>query len=631
MDDYTTDITILHTDTKFRNKCREDFLFWAEHCVKIKPKGGGDDIPFRLNYPQRKLVALFEEMRRADRPIRVILLKARQWGGSTCTQIYMAWLQLIHRKGLNSLIIAHQSAGSEEIKDMFLRMIENYPQAMLVDEGENFEGKKICNAGRSGLAMRIPARNCKLKIGSAERPDSCRGGDYNLVHLSEVGIWKRTEGKRPEDIVRSACSGVLLKPLTMIVMESTANGTGTFFHTEYMAAARGESQFRALFIPWYEIEAYRLELTPSEREQLLLTLEEERYSDADTSRRPSGRYLYSLLQRGVSPEAIAWYLQERTKYSDQAQMAAEYPSDDIEAFAHSGARVFDREAVERLRMHCDTPEARGEIVSLRRDGEEGCLEDLHFTSSQQGGLKIWKFPAEISPLTPPLSDRYLTVVDVGGRSTKADWSVIAVFDRAAALDDNTSAAPEIVAQWRGHCDIDLLAWNATRIAAFYHNALLVIESNTLETHDANRWTEGEQSSYILQLIREQYPNLYERASPADLVREGYPTRLGFHTNTRTKPAIISHLIKIVREGLYTERDADCLDEYLRYERRPDGSYGAILGSHDDILMTRAIGLYISAFEMEPPRLLPQPCRHSPYYGRHTAAQRPRPASESTLF
>ena len=46
--------------------------------------------------------------------------------------------------------------------------------------------------GRSGAIYRVPSRNCKIKIGTAERPDSCRGGDYNLVHCSEVGIWKKT-------------------------------------------------------------------------------------------------------------------------------------------------------------------------------------------------------------------------------------------------------------------------------------------------------------------------------------------------------------------------------------------------------------------------------------------------------
>lgn len=117
-----------------------------------------------------------------------------------------------------------------------------------IDEAYNENEPKIVGVGKSGSISRIPQRNCKIKIGTAERPDSCRGGDYNLVHLSEVGIWKATEGKKPEDIVRSACSGILLKPYTMIVYESTANGTGNFFHREYTAAKEGKSQFEAMFV-----------------------------------------------------------------------------------------------------------------------------------------------------------------------------------------------------------------------------------------------------------------------------------------------------------------------------------------------------------------------------------------------
>ena len=155
------------------------------------------------------------------------MLKARQWGGSTTTQLYMAWLQFLHKKGLNSLIIAHQGSGSDEIKDMFDRMIADYPVEMLHPLGDAWSENevKMVGVGKSGSIHRVPQRNCKIKIGTAERPDSCRGGDYNLVHLSEVGLWRKTEGKSPEDIVRSACSGILYRPLTMIVYESTANGT----------------------------------------------------------------------------------------------------------------------------------------------------------------------------------------------------------------------------------------------------------------------------------------------------------------------------------------------------------------------------------------------------------------------
>ena len=61
----------------------DNFEVWARERVKIKPKGGGKSIPFVLNRPQRRLVAELEKMRKSDQPIRLILLKARQWGGRT--------------------------------------------------------------------------------------------------------------------------------------------------------------------------------------------------------------------------------------------------------------------------------------------------------------------------------------------------------------------------------------------------------------------------------------------------------------------------------------------------------------------------------------------------------------------
>lgn len=63
-----------------RLRCRHDFPFWAATFAYIKRKGGGDDVPFILNRPQRRLVGVLEGMRRAQRPIRLILLKARQVG-----------------------------------------------------------------------------------------------------------------------------------------------------------------------------------------------------------------------------------------------------------------------------------------------------------------------------------------------------------------------------------------------------------------------------------------------------------------------------------------------------------------------------------------------------------------------
>ena len=539
----------LAADRFSRLRALHDFPYWAATRVFIKSKLGGEDVLFRLNRPQRKFVERLEKMRTGGKPVRLILLKARQWGGSTCAQLYMAWLQLVHSKGLNSLIIAHQGVGSDEIKDMFDRMIGHYPDKFLVDEGETPDPKarRTEGVGRSRQMFRVPSRNCKIKIGTAERPDSCRGGDYSLVHCSEVGIWKATLGKTPEQILRSACSGVLLKPMTMIVYESTANGTGNFFHREYDAAKRGLSQFESMFVAWYEIDQYSAPVADTAEFASRLLAGRE-CDAAENDRSQPGRYLWWLWERGATLEAISWYISERSKYSDHGLMAAEYPSDDVEAFVHSGARVFDRYRVEELRAGCRAATHRGEI----------------------------DVPGAADAAGRGVSDR----------------------ERAAML---RGEGPEIVAQWRGHTDFDLLAWRAAMASQFYGRALLVIESNTLETRDPDRDVDGDQSGFILNRLREVYPNLYARRQSEEAVRMGAPVRYGFHTNISTKPAIVATLVKVIREGLYTERDQNCLDEYLSYERRPNGSYGAIAGCHDDLLMTRAIGLHICFHEMDPPR------------------------------
>ena len=595
-------------DEFVRIRYRYDFCFWCAVLVFIKKKGGGDDIRFVLNRSQRRLVELFERKRMAGKPIRLILLKARQWGGSTCTQMYFAWLQLVHKVGLNSLIVAHVKDTSTEIKDMFDRMMNHYPLEMLYEMGAsyNVNEPKMVGVGNSGNIHRIPQRNCKIKIGTAEKPESARGGDYNLVHCSEVAMWKKTDGKTPQQIVRSACSGILLRPYTMIVYESTANGTGNFFHTEYLAAKEGKSQFTALFISWFDIEQYSMDFG---KENIILPgiptniidfckwlYKNRNNRNVNSNREESGQYLYWLWEKGATLEAINWYIHERAGKSDHGEMASEYPSDDEEAFVHSGARVFDKAKVNKLRKACKPPKFIGDVYAKGDEGEEA-LNDLHFREDSQGLLWIWEKPEIFED--EQVTDRYLTIVDVGGRTSKADWSVIVVLDRYWMMEGDK---PTVVAQWYGHIDIDLLAWKAAQIAAYYDNSMLVIESNTIETHDKERHIEGgDQSQFILNQLKEVYPNLYARKQSEEEINEGWPVKYGFHTNVATKPMIISTLVKVIREQLYVERDERCLDEYITYEKKQNGAYGAIAGKHDDLLMTRAIGLHICFFEMDLPQ------------------------------
>ena len=62
-----------------------------------------------------------------------------------------------------------------------------------------------------------------------------------------------------------------------------------------------------------------------------------------------------------------------------------------------------------------------------------------------------------------------------------------------------------------------------------------------------------------------------------------------------------------------------MDEYLCYEKKPNGAFGAIVGKHDDLLMTRAIGLHICFFEMDVPKFVSRITSYKPKRKRAVSA------------
>ncbi|MBO7318363.1 MAG: hypothetical protein J6U43_06570, partial [Bacteroidales bacterium] len=381
-----------------KERIRYDFEFWAAMFVKIKDKQGQDNIPFILNRPQRRYIAMLESQRSANKPIRLIMLKARQWGGSTITQIYMAWIQLVHCRNWNSIICAHLKDAAANIKGMYTKLLDNYPAWLLnTQEQPHFQPFE-----RTSNTSYIAQRGCKITICSSESPEAVRGNDAAMAHLSEAAFWSNTPSHTPESLIRSIYGSIALLPQSIVVIESTANGTGGYFHREYIRACRGESDKEAIFVPWYEIEMYALPIDNIE----------EFASSLD-------KYEQWLWHKGATLEAIAWYRAKRREYAQHADMMAEYPSDENEAFSYSGERVFDPLAVQRLRQHCSQPIAVGDMAGKQLTGRDA-LSDVHFVAERQGLLQIWHMPA----IDNTIRNRYIVAVDVGGRSLKADYSVI---------------------------------------------------------------------------------------------------------------------------------------------------------------------------------------------------------------
>lgn len=526
-----------------------DFEYWAASVAVIKHKLEGRDVPFVLNGAQRSLLAAFETDRLSGRPVRVILLKARQWGGSTLTQLYMAWIQSCHRRNWHSLICGHTRDAALNIRGMYTKLLANYP----ADEWDG-DDKPAFRPFEGAQNIRIiSGRDCRVTVGTSENPDGVRGGDYAMAHLSEVAFWSDTPRHSARSFIQAIAGGIAMIPYSLIVIESTANGIGNYFHSEWIRSRDKQSDKRAVFIPWYDIDYYSDPTADPKAIAATLTERERR-----------------LVASGATLANIAWYRAKIRCFETPEMMQAEFPSDDIEAFINSGRNVFSSAAVERLRGDCRLPAMTGGVRG-------GC-----FTADSKGELCLWEQPQRLTS--------YVVSVDVGGRSSSADWSVIAVLKRGSR--------PEVVAQWRGHTDHDLLAAHAEEIARYYNNALLVPESNTFETADGGGASAANSSLFVLARLASRYPNVYRRRT-FDRATNTTGTLIGFHTNRATKSMIIDGLIEAVREHAYIERDNEACNELATYELLPNGSYAARRGYHDDILMTRAIALHIIATEPAP--------------------------------
>lgn len=544
-----------------RLRCRYDFEYWCATCVEIKDKLTGEDLRFILNAPQRRVARILDADRRAGRPMRMIMLKARQWGGSTLVQMYMAWLQITQCRNWHSLICAHVKDTAASIRGMYSKMLSAYPEQYW--DGD--EQPKFRPYERSVNIREIAGRNCRVTIGSSENQEAVRGADYAMAHLSEVAFWSDSTSRSPEKFIRAVCGAIALAPNTLIVMESTANGVGNYFHSEWVRAKEGKSDKRAVMVPWYEIEIYRSDVADAEK--LWLSMDD---------------YERNLWDKGLTLEMIQWYHLKRREYASHSMMQAEYPTTDVEAFVNTGHNLFSSEAVEKLRAGCEEPAFTGEVVARGVRGEDA-LAGLRFVEDAMGKLSVWRKPQSVE--SARINERYIVAVDVGGRSQSSDFSVITVFDRQPMLD---GGGPEVVAQWRGHIDHDLLAWKSASIAQWYNEALLVIESNTLETEN----TEGEHGLFLLSELNHVYGNLYRREiyDSSHCVEQ---RKVGFHTNRATKTLVVNTLIRLVRECAYTERSQIACDEMMTYEVKQNGTFGAKTGYHDDVLMTRAIGLHIA--------------------------------------
>ena len=580
-----------------RIRHKYDFCCWAFFCIKIRHKQLKRRVRFVLNLPQLIAFAKCEQLRAQGVPISLIILKARQWGGSTFCFFYQVWLMFKWNEFHSFAIAAHTSSASQTILTMLKRTINDYPAWDLgLPDGTQLS---LSPADSTGHAFAIKDQNGRqvlegfIYVGTAEKPDTLRSKDINGAHYSEVGVWPDTPGKQSEDIIADIEGGMTDDEDTMRVMESTAKSPSDFFATTWDSCNDGKGGYMQVFIPSRDIIFDNRPI--DDLREFVEWLHEHRNDETPNGKwKDAGKYYWWLWEIGSTLEHINWYRYRRLRLSF-AKMCNEAPETPEQAFFTAGNHVFDPFQVQEKAKKCREPVYVGDLVA---DGEKGeaALQNIRFIPNSTGNLRIWEKPDD-----SPVSNRYLVILDPRrGASEGADPASITVIDRLLMMQDfGLGGKPGVVAEMNYKADPDLQAYDAMRLAEWYNHAKLVIESNTMESMDAERNNGIDSFEYILDIVSKLYSNLYMRSAPEEDADGKIIYKWGFQTNRLTKPKIINFMKECLRDDLWDEPSKLCCSEMASY-MEDHGKTNAEHGKHDDVVMSRAIGLWICYKEMPLP-------------------------------
>jgi len=549
-----------------------DFLLFCERNLMIRDKYSNQLIPFYdvLNWEQMELIKMVAEDLATGRPIRYIVLKARQMGMSTLIEAMGYWWTSTHRF-TTTVIIAHEKEATKNLYEMFRRYYEYSHPSFKPDRKYNTKQDLTFDVSdevkKTYDAQNLPSPGLQSEIKTMVATEGKgRSSTIKFLHGSEVAFWDDSA-----DVTSAAVQAVPMAPETFIFLESTANGIGGYYYDEWNAAKRGESQFRPVFFPWHSHNEYE---TPNIIDDDLGDLDAEEEA------------LYKLFEhegydRASWPRKIYWRRLKKKEFrTDPKKFYQEYPSTPEEAFLASGRPVFDvpmlqemeRIAVDAQKTH---PYMCGDIKKVV-DPETG-MERIKFIEIRRVGdndptpLRVW--------WDVDRSRKYVIGVDVSegieveaSSGKEADFSVITVFDVLAR---------KVVARWRGYADPDQLGEIVFNIGTYYNTALVGVEINNHGIATAAK------------LRNMFYRNLYMRETAEDEQFQVRTTKFGWQTNKKTKPIMISELQRSIREGDIIDLDIVFIREAMSYIRKDNGAMEAQQGQHDDVVMSTAIALQMA--------------------------------------
>jgi hypothetical protein len=492
-----------------RRRLRDDLTAYAIKALKIKAKDGGIH-PFKFNKAQLHLHHEIEKQRSETGKVRAIGLKGRQQGFSTYCEGRFYW-RVTHQRGASAYILTHEQPATDNLFAMADRFHEHCHPLLKPQTG-------TANAKE----LHFDKLDSGYRVGTAGSRAVGRSSTIHFFHGSELAFWPNAA-----EHFAGVLQAVPSAPGTEIILESTANGVGGTFHDLWTAATRGETEYKAIFVPWFWQPEYRRTdpgFVPTDVEKDL----------AKT--------------HGLDLAQLAWRRNKIAELRSSDLFKQEYPCTPEEAFLYSGRPVFERDWLAKAKRETCNPIARRRLV-----GEK-------WTDAEAGELRVW---AEPKPDT-----RYVIGADVAEGLEHGDYSCADVLECPGGLQ---------VAQWHGHIAPDLFGDLIAKLGRHYNTAFVGVERNNHGLTTLTKLRDG------------GYPQLYAQADLEYRGSADKETkRLGWLTTQKSKFKIIDTLAGELRDGDHGLLCRETLDELYSFVIAEDGSYGAQVGQYDDRVMSRAI-------------------------------------------
>ena len=429
---------------------------YIENYIKIRDKNN-NIVPLVLNEPQLQYYNVIKKMHQARKPIRIIILKARQMGFSTVTEAII-FKNVVTHHNYNAGIVAHKEDSTANLFNMSKRMLEYLPED-IKPERKKSNAKELVFNNEQGTGL-----DSRMKVMTAGGKGIGRSDTFTALHLSELAFW---EGDKKITMI-GLLQAVPNTPDSMIIIESTANGY-EYFKEMWDRAVAGESDFYPLFIGWNELKEYSMPYTGFD-----LTQEERELKE----------------QYNLTLEQLTWrrWCIKNNCSGDINQFKQEYPICPEEAFLSTGNCYFNKENIINRINTAPEPLVRGKFTCYY-DGIR--IRNQKFLEQEDGNIKIYEYPQKRVP--------YVLGGDTAGEGS----------DYFTAHVINNITGKQVAVLKQQYNEIEYVK-QVYCLGMFYNCALIGLENN-FSTYPTQKLAELNYPNQFVRKKEDQYNNKYEKS------------------------------------------------------------------------------------------------------------------------